>query len=230
MTKFVVNISSSRTFYVFDTISKERLLVDTGAPCSIWHVKLVKEKPICSNAVNQPDVRASGEISKTLNLILQREFQWIFILADLLLSNFRDRFFLLHFGLLVEVRNKELKNSTTLLSVQGMYCKRKTVSPCSDNKYTILEKYLEITKPWNQNRECVHNVKHQITTKSPPVFSNPRRLSPEKLKAAKEEFHHMLDLGTIRLSSSKLDEKKIVEKKNTEENKIFDWRPCGDFR
>ena len=43
---------------------------------------------------------------------------------------------------------------------------------------------------------------HHITTTGPPVDTRPRRLPPERLQAAKQEFEHMLDLGIICPSSS----------------------------
>lgn len=68
--------------------------------------------------------------------------------------------------------------------------------------HNILKEYENITKPANFNQEIKHNVVHHITTKGPPVFTRSRRLSAEKLKIAKLEFEHMLELGIIRPSSS----------------------------
>ena len=45
------------------------------------------------------------------------------------------------------------------------------------------------------------DVTHYIVTKGPPVFAPPRRLAPDRHKAAKREFEHMLQLGIICLSS-----------------------------
>ena len=61
-----------------------------------------------------------------------------------------------------------------------------------------------------------------ITTRGQPVHSKPRRLNPDKLKIAKAEFKHMLDLGIIRPWSSP---RHLVPKKTND-----DWRPCGDYR
>eukprot|EP00731_Ephydatia_muelleri_P016142 Em0009g566a len=47
-----------------------------------------------------------------------------------------------------------------------------------------------------------HDVTHHIETTGPPVFARPRRLAPNRLCAAKQEFEHMLQLGIIRPSSS----------------------------
>ena len=48
----------------------------------------------------------------------------------------------------------------------------------------------------------VHDVTYNIETTGPPVSAHPRRLAPERFRAAKQEFEHMLQLGIIRPSSS----------------------------
>ena len=53
-----------------------------------------------------------------------------------------------------------------------------------------------------------------------------RRLAPERLKIARKEFEHMLDLGIIRPSSSDWSSPLHMVPKKTP----ADWRPCGDYR
>ena len=50
--------------------------------------------------------------------------------------------------------------------------------------------------------KSTHSTTHHIETTGAPVFSRPRRLPADKLKAAKAESNHMLQLGIIRPSSS----------------------------
>lgn len=75
------------------------------------------------------------------------------------------------------------------------------------------------------NKKPCNEVMHHIITKGQPVFSKPRRLSPENLSAAKAEIQDLLKKGICRPSRSPwASPLHIIRKKNRE------WRPCGDFR
>lgn len=112
--------------------------------------------------------------------------------------------FLNYFGLLVDVRNKKLIDSTTSLSAVGTLTRN--TSPCSikavagTSKYhRLLSQYPDIVRPTGRQREVKHNITHQInTTPGQPIFSRPRRLLADRLKIVKTEFDLLLQKGVIR--------------------------------
>ncbi|VDP06961.1 unnamed protein product [Schistosoma margrebowiei] len=94
-----------------------------------------------------------------------------------------------HHNLIMDTRKRRLSPVTVKHMIDPLY-------------QPLLDKYpgIQQTQP---KLPCVtSNVTHHITTSGPPVFSKARRLAPEKLRLAKNEFDHMIDLGIIRPPNS----------------------------
>lgn len=92
--------------------------------------------------------------------------------------------------------------------------------------HKLLAEFPELMNCSTNSTAKVHGVEHYIITLGQPPASPPRRLSPEKLRAAKAEFSYMMEQGICRPSSSQYAfPLHMVQKKETEI-----WRPYGDYR
>ena len=209
-------------------------MVDTGSSCPIWPLHLVSNKPkkscIPLHAVNLSTIDTYGQVSQALNLGLRRNFRLIFIIADLLYlilgADFLD-----HFNLLVDVRRRKVVDNFTSLSAPARSTTNASFSPkffiasAGNQFHSLLSSYQDLVDPTFNSTKVVHSTVHHIFTTGPPVFSRPHRFVPDRLKKAKAEFDHMLQLGLIRPSKSPCASLLYLVRKSE-----ADFRPVKNYR
>lgn len=220
--------------FVTDKTTKMQFLVDTGSDLCVFPKSRVKERRSKTKyelfAANNTTIATYGYIHLHLDLGLRRNFQWRFVVADVS-KPIIGVDFLSHYNLLVDCRHHRLVDGITKLVVASTCCTKTEISTVKsiigDTAYhELLRKFPDITKPSGILEPTKHNTEHHIrTTPGPPVTSRPRRLAPDRLRIAKQEFDEMLRNGTARRSESPWASPLHLARKKDD-----GWRPCGDYR
>ena len=223
----------SRRLHIVDRLTQTSFLVDTGSDVSCFPRSYAKGKTTDSDfllyAANGSTIRTYGTRLLSLNLGLKRRLQWPFVIADVT-KPIIGADFLEHFGLLVDLKKRRLVDSLNHFFSPGSskFSEAPEVKTISGNtQYTeLLRKYKEITQFSSVGgRGVKHDTIHYIPTVGPPVTAKARRLHPEQLKIAKQEFDFMLDNGICRPSKSNWASPLHMVPKGSDS-----WRPTGDYR
>lgn len=204
--------SNTGRLFVTDLKTKIQYLVDTGSDLCVIPRSYFKDRRVRSDynlcAANGTPIATYGPVNLVLNLGLRRDFAWQFIVADVTRAIIGVDF-LCFFNLVVDCRNQRLiDNHTSLSTVASLARPSDVISSVKcvfgeSDFHDILREYPDITRPHGVHRAPTHNTVHHIrTTPGPPIFCTPRRLAPDKLKIAKEEFASMLQSGIARPSES----------------------------
>lgn len=222
--------------FVFDHKLNKKFLIDSGSVISIVPAAWNRDKAKTASdfklfAANNTIINTYGQQFLTLSIGLRRDCSWNFTIADVKMPIIGADL-LAHHGLLIDLRGKRLIDPITNMSsvaeigetsVYSVSTLNTTISPLFRN---LLAKYVSITKPPTAPQTQADSpVVHHIVTTGPPCAERPRRLTGDKLKAAKEDIQSLLHHGVIRPSSSQWASPiHMVPKAHG------GWRTTGDYR
>ena len=225
----------NQLFYIDDTSSKRRFLVDTGAQVSVLPASPHERQGIPSSslvAANKSLIKTFG--TRRLTFSLGKEsYVWVFVIAEVA-RPLLGADFLYHTGLLVDVRGRRLINSETLssvrlrpcsLAVRANHVSLDAIASAEDKFGRLLAEFPAITTPNFSCPTVEHGVQHFIPTNCAPIRSKARRMHPDKLTLAKSHFQTMLELGICRRSNSPW-----ASPLHMADKPGGGHRPCGDFR
>ncbi|KAK7586206.1 hypothetical protein V9T40_004082 [Parthenolecanium corni] len=224
----------SRRLFIKDHDSQTWFLIDTGSDVSLipaTNDEFTKEPCRHLYAANGTPIRVFGEKLVEFNIGIRRSLRWVMQVTDVETA-ILGADFLEHFDLSPDLKRKCLRDNETGIKVTGFV----KMTPLPEVK-TIKEEneWIKIIREFPgieiSTTEKKSTYKTEVThvLETPPncrpVKARARRLTPEKLKAAKVAIYKMIADGEMRPSKSDWSSPIHMVMKSDST-----WRITGDFR
>ena len=200
-------------------------------PTSMLTGITINPTPVRLSSATGEAIHCDGQADVKISLSkLRREFDWVFIAADVT-HPLLGLDFLQHFGLILDCKKSTISDPLTNCVAdlaQSSNCFKINVNNVSalDVKIQrLLKQVPDILLPQSKTRVNTGVYHHIETTTNVPVFAKTRQLSEEKCKAAKAEFQKLLDNGTIQRSKSQWSSPLHIVTKTNGKHRL-----CGDYR
>lgn len=116
-----------------------------------------------------------------------------------------------HMNLVVDLSNRRLVDGFTSLKARvdlaatqhiRIFTVSHHFSPSSEFSSILLQDFPPLLKTCSSHISVIHNVEHNTETSGAPTFARPRLLASERVKVARAEICHMLELGINQPSKS----------------------------
>lgn len=170
-----MGLNYSRRLFVTDCSNCRKYLVGTGADFSVLPRNFFNKLKIPDSyklfAANGTAIATFGYFTSSVDLGLRRNFTWSFLIADVA-KPILGADFLNEFGLLVDIKNKQLIDAKTKLRTKcnSQLIQYERVNTIDDNSIfsDLLQQFKDLTLPptFNKGNNLKQSsVKHQIITR-----------------------------------------------------------------